>query len=415
MSVMSILLPVADVTLLLEALREHQQLGRYLDPGVPGEEPLTYPSLTVIRPIRGLDVGALDNLRAALDTGYPGGVETLFVLDDDQEPALPLIRQALAEAKGEGRPVDARVLFAGQPPPGRTGKLNAMMVGLAGARGELVAFADSDIRPDRTALRVLVKTLLSAPDNGAAFAPVVVALRPKTVGDAGYALLLNGLYNPAFNYVAHRNHGSMSFIMGQLMVFRREAIRAIGGLESVQGQLVDDMYIGARITQAGYRNVVSPHPVPIIQQNLSLRAFLSIYVRWLTFSRSGLPGITFKVISWLRGLVFWSGLALAGAALVAGAWGMAALAALAPVLTAFSINVLHRQQTGTRLPWRHAWVGFALLLTAPLVMTRILWRHEVDWRGRRYALDASSRLAEQTALAPEPPAASAGNQPAQAA
>jgi len=110
MSVMSILLPVADVTLLLEALREHQQLGRYLDPGVPGEEPLTYPSLTVIRPIRGLDVGALDNLRAALDTGYPGGVETLFVLDDDQEPALPLIRQALAEAKGEGRPVDARVL-----------------------------------------------------------------------------------------------------------------------------------------------------------------------------------------------------------------------------------------------------------------------------------------------------------------
>jgi len=394
MPVMSVLLPVAEVTLLLEALREHRQLGRHLDPSVPGQEPPYYPSITVVRPIRGLDVGALDNLRAALDTGYPGKVETLFVLDDDREPALPLIQQALAEAKRNGREVDARVLFSGQPPPGRTGKLNAMIVGLAQARGELVAFADSDIRPDRTALRGLVKTLLSAPDHGAAFAPVVVALRPKTVGDAAYALLLNGLYNPAFNYVAHRNRGSTSFIMGQLMVFRREAIAAIGGLEAAEGQLVDDMYLGERITRAGYRNVVSPRRVPIIQQDLSLRAFLSIYVRWLTFSRSGLPGLTFKAISWARGIVFWSGLALAMAALVAGAWATSALAALAPILTTSSINILHRQQTGMRLPLRFAWVGFALLLTAPLVMARILWRREVDWRGRHYALDVSSRLAE---------------------
>ena len=395
MPLMSILLPVADLTLLVEALREHRQLGRELDPSIAGDEPLYYPSLTVVRPIRGLDVGALENLRAALDTDYPGEVETLFVLDDDREPALPLIRRALAEAKRGGRRVDARVLFSGQPPPGRTGKLNAMIVGLEQAHGELVAFADSDIRPDRTALRALVRTLLSAPDCGAAFAPVVVALPPKTVGDAGYALLLNGLYAPAFNYVAHRNRGSMSFIMGQLMVFRREAIRAIGGLESAEGQLVDDMYLGARITQAGYRNLVSPERVPIIQQGLPLRAFLSTYVRWLTFSRSGLPGLAFKVISWLRGRVFWSGLLLAVAALAAGAWAAAALAALAPLLTAISINVLHGRQTGARLPLRYAWVGFALILAAPLVMARIFWRREVDWRGRRYALDRSSRLASK--------------------
>jgi hypothetical protein len=38
-------------------------------------------------------------------------------------------------------------------------------------------------------------------------------------------------------------------------------------------------------------------------------------------------------------------------------------------------------------------VGFALLMTAPLVMVWILLRREVTWRGRRYQLDASSRLA----------------------
>jgi ceramide glucosyltransferase len=406
MPIMSVLLTIAVVALLLETLREHLQLGRERDPSVPGQEPPYYPPLSVIRPIRGLDVGALDNLRAALDTGYPGKIETLFVLDDDREPALPLIRQAIAEARRAGHAVDARVLFSGQPPAGlRTGKLNAMIAGLEQAQGELVAFADSDIRPDRAALAALVRSLLSAPDHGAAFAPVVVTLPPKTVGDAGYALLINGMYNPAFTYVAQRNRGSMPFIMGQMMVFRRAAIRAIGGLESIEGQLVDDMYIGARLAQAGYRNVVSPQRVPIIQQNLPLRAFLATYVRWLTFGRSGLPGLTFKVISWLRGLVFWSGMALAAAALVMGAWATAALAILVPGLIAYSINGLHRRETGRKLPLRYAWVGFVLILTAPFVMARILWRREVDWRGRHYTLNRSSRLAEPSATRDQPAAA----------
>ena len=97
--------------------------------------------------------------------------------------------------------------------------------------------------------------------------------------------------------ITAHNHGSMPFTMGQLMVFRREAIRAIGGLASAEGQLVDDMYLGERLTQAGYRNVVSDHAVPIIQQGLGLTEFPSTCMRWLTFSRSGLPGLAFKVMS----------------------------------------------------------------------------------------------------------------------
>jgi ceramide glucosyltransferase len=280
-------------------------------------------------------------------------------------------------------------------------------VGIEQARGELVSFADSDIRPDREALRALVRTLLCAPDFGAAFAPVVVALPPKTVGDAGYALLLNGLYSPAFNYVAHHNHGSMPFIMGQMMVFRREAIRAIGGIESAEGQLVDDMYLGERVARAGYRNVVSPHAVPIIQQNLGLGDFLSTYVRWLTFSRSGLPGLAFKVISWLRGIVFWAGFVLTLVAMAESSWLLAALAALAPILTSASINLLYQRQTGVALPLRYAWVGFALLMTAPIVMATILLHREIDWRGRRYSLDPASRLAARP-VGSEPPMVPAG-------
>ena len=276
-------------------------------------------------------------------------METIFVFDDEDEPALPLVREAMAQHEGPETFGEVRVLFCGQPPPGHTGKLNAMIKGLREANGELVVFADSDIRPDRRALTVLVETLLANPEAGSAFAPVFSSLQPLTAGDAGYTLLLNGLYGAAANAASRLRGGKLPFIMGQFMVLRREAIEAIGGLESAQGQLVDDMYLGARISAEGYANLVSPHPVPVIQRGMSPSEFWGVYRRWIAFGRSGLPGMDFKITSFLHGLVYWAG--LAGAALSAwlGMWHVAARSALAPVAVAASITVLHRALGGAPL------------------------------------------------------------------
>src|SRR5262245_57577586 len=170
---------------MLDVWWSHRQLTRAIHLARPTRRPLAhYPSVTVIRPVRGRDVGAGDNFAAALDTGYPGEVETLFVVDDTNDPAWPLLQRAVEEHP------QARLLVAGPPPAGRTGKLNAMIVGLSAARGELVAFGDSDTRPDRQVLRAVVETLLDEPNAGSAFAPVVVENPSGTAGDAGYALLI---------------------------------------------------------------------------------------------------------------------------------------------------------------------------------------------------------------------------------
>lgn len=400
-----IVLGVVGMILLAEAWRSHRQLAREArrvaaaKPGVErqgsGPRPRVYPSVSVIRPVRGLDQGARDNIAAALDNGYPGKVETIYVFDDDTEPLLPLVREAVAERQADGREVNVKVIYSGQPPAHRTGKLNAMIAGLRAAKGELVAFADSDIRPDKQGLRALVDTLLDDPEAGAAFAPVVVSERPHTVGDAGYALLLNGMYSPSAAGMARRHDDTLPFIMGQFMVLRRAAIADIGGLESAQGQLVDDMYLGARINDAGYNNVVSPRPVPIIQRDLPLSDFVGVYLRWLAFSRTGLPSLSFKVSSWLRGAVFWIGFLLGAASLVFGLWLPAALNLLAAVAVVASINRLHHAIGGGRLPARHLWVAAGLLLAGPLVLAQIMIRREVRWRGRTYRLDASSRLGQR--------------------
>lgn len=387
-----ITLGVLAMVLLLEVWRAHRHLRNSL---VDRQRTLLadrYPSVTVIRPVKGLDVGAEQNIAAAMDTGYPGEVETIFVFDDKDEPALPLVRKAMATHDEQSKFGKARVLLCGQPPPGHTGKLNAMIKALAVANGELVVFADSDIRPDRRALTSLVETLLEHPEAGSAFAPVVSRMQPVTMGDAGYALLLNGLYGVAANAASRRHGGSLPFIMGQFMVLRREAIKAIGGLETAQGQLVDDMYLGARIREEGFTNMVCPHPVPVIQRGMSLTEFWGVYRRWIAFGRSGLPGMDFKITSFLHGLVYWAG--IGGAALGAwlGLWHVAAMCALAPAAVAASITVLHRALGGAPLRPRHWVMALGLLLVAPVIFASLLTNKQVSWRGRTYDLGLDSRL-----------------------
>lgn len=357
-----------------------------------------YPSITVIRPIRGLDVGARENMEAALDNGYPGEVETLFIFDDRNEPAVPLAEEAIKKHQRQKAPGSARILFCGAPPASQTGKLNAMIVGLKQAKGKLIAFADSDIRPDRTALRTLVETLLSDPQGGSAFAPVRVPEHPVSIGDAGYALLLNGMYGPAAAITTRSNGGEMPFIMGQFMVFKRETIKAIGGLESAEGQLVDDMYLGARVTAAGYKNLVSPRTIPIVQEGLSTREFVKTFIRWIAFSRSGLPGLQFKITNWLQGSAFWIGIIATITAIVNGYLLAALWTAMVPLGVALSINLLHRD-IGGRLPLKYWWVSFALILSAPLIYFSIFTNRSVQWRGRVYQLGGDSRLAKGRALA----------------
>jgi ceramide glucosyltransferase len=393
-----ILLSMFGLSLTLAATWLYLRLRRAVRhrPG-PGETS-SYPSVSVIRPIKGMDTGAEENIRAALDHGYPGEVESLFVFDDDSEPALPLVEAAIREHRASGGAGTARVVFSGEPPAGRTGKLNAMIAGLREAGGELIAFVDSDTRADRRALRRLVDTMLGTPGAGSAFAPVVVSHPNRTAGDVAHALLLNAMYGPDAAWVAGRNEGELPFIMGQFMVFTREAISAIGGLESASGQLVDDMYLGMRVKAAGYRNVVSPHPVPIIQQGMSLKAFWSLFIKWIAFSRSGLPSLEFKVSAWSRGLIYFLGLGASIVAAALGWWGAALVNFLAPVAVAASNNALHHDIGGAPLRLRDRWVAFALLLAAPVVYLNIFTRREVSWRGRSYKLDRSSRLAAGGAI-----------------
>jgi ceramide glucosyltransferase len=348
---------------------------------------VVYPSVTVIRPIRGLDVGEAANLEAMLATGYPGAVETLFVFDEASDPAYPYACRAAARHPG------TRVLVAGAPPKGRTGKLNAMIKGLEQAKGELIAFSDSDTQPDKDVLRLLVEALVDDDRAGVSFAPVVVHRPARTAGDAGYALLINVWYGASVALA--RRDGALPFIMGQLMVWRRSALAAIGGLAVADGQLVDDMYLGAKVAEAGLRNVMIDHPLHITTGGMSFGEHALLMRRWFAFGRTGLP-VRFAAFNGARAIACLLAFFALGLALVRGEW----LAALVPAFALFDWLVglmrLERRFGGARIPLRYWWMGFAVPIGGPIAVASILLHRKVAWRGRDYDLDGGTRLRESS-------------------
>jgi ceramide glucosyltransferase len=198
---------VLSVIVLLTVIAHHRALARGIPPASRRESRLDhYPPLTAIRPVRGLDVGAAANARALVDSDYPGELEIFFVFDDDDDPGLEPVRSAITGTR-------ARIVFCGAPPPGRTGKLHAMIYAASQARGELIAFSDSDTRLPPDLLRRSIETLLTTPDAANVFVPVVVADEPRRAGDVAYALLQNSWYGPSVARLAGPS-GELPFIMG---------------------------------------------------------------------------------------------------------------------------------------------------------------------------------------------------------
>ncbi len=365
-----------------------------------------YPPVTVIRPVKGVDVEQEANFRAALDTDYPGAVETIFVLEDRHDPAYPLVRGAIEAHESSGRRGSARIVLAGPPPAGRTGKINNMIVGEEEACGDVIVFGDSDTRPDPGLITNLVEHLMADESAGAAFAPVVNPCRPRSAGDVGYAIILNA-YLVGGMETALSPGRTLPFLMGQTMAFRRSALSDIGGVACADGQLVDDMYLGARIAEAGWSNVMGTHPLQVINHGLGFREFLKLWRRWLFCGRGGIP-LAFALPFVVRAVIYFVALALAVTMLATGHPWIAGLAALAWILEGVHYIRLHRAVGGAALPLRYAWMTWVPYpATLPIGLSMMI-RPELDWRGHTYRLDGSARLRPARSVRTGEPAGSSG-------
>lgn len=115
------------------------------------------PFATVIAPCKGLDDGLDENLKALLDQDYPS-YEIIFVVDDENDPAVPTIKNILT-ASSDLRCKNKLVIAPKAVNSGQKVENLREAVLHADPRSEAFVFVDSDVRPAREWLRHLVAPL----------------------------------------------------------------------------------------------------------------------------------------------------------------------------------------------------------------------------------------------------------------
>src|SRR5205823_8907321 len=115
------------------------------------------PRAVIVLPVRGLDPGFEENLRAILSQSYPHF--RILVMADDADDAAAV--RALEIGRATPR---IPLTVAVSEPTHLPGKVNALRSSLAhlALEDEVVVFADSDIRPATDWLRQLVQPLADA-------------------------------------------------------------------------------------------------------------------------------------------------------------------------------------------------------------------------------------------------------------
>jgi hopene-associated glycosyltransferase HpnB len=217
----------------------------------PWDELDTWPSVVAIIPARDEADMITHSVGSLLRQDYPGPF-SVVVVDDQSTDGTADAARAVAKAANAA---DRFEIVAGKgPPPGWTGKLAAMRLGLAGvetgtAKPEFILFTDADIA---YAPHVLSRLVAIARANKSVLTSLMVKLRCESAAERwlapAFVFFFQMLY--PFAWVNDPRKATAAAAGGSMLV-RREALHAAGGLEAVRGALIDDCALGALMKGQG--------------------------------------------------------------------------------------------------------------------------------------------------------------------
>ena len=332
------------------------------------------PTLSVVIPARNEEewIGLAVESHCAQE--YPG-IEVIVVDDGSTDGTAAILTELQA------RCANLAVVRGAEPQDGWLGKPNALRQGLELATGELVFLADADVRyapgTHRRAVAELVRDdldmLVLLPRHEGPWAAQLVVLHLD-------AFFLFGM--PSFLYNVPR-FKALAMGAGAGNLLSREALKGIGGMQALRGEVVDDIMLGRRVKALRGRLRV-------------VKAFGDVRVRMYGSLRGALEGFT-KNLYGFMGYSPWNvALAFLAGALyhllplgVLLAFPLAPPSLLIPAAIALAIELI--LEAATCLWSRHpVWLALLFPLRLALWWGLILrsalryHRQGIVWRGRSY-------------------------------
>jgi hopene-associated glycosyltransferase HpnB len=260
------------------------QTRRYNDLA-PQPASAVWPPIVAVVPARdeAESIGAC--ITSILQQPYPGELSVVLV-DDQSTDGTAQLAGAAAGAIGAG---DRLTIIAGRDlPPGWTGKLWAVKNGLdvvesRESQPTYVLLTDADIVYSGD---VIMRLVARAQERGLAMASVMAKLRCESFAERFLIpsfIFFFGMFYP-FSWVNDRTRRTAAAAGGCILA-RWDALKAIGGIQAIRDELIDDCALGAKLkTQGPVWLGFSPHvtsvrvseDIPTIGRMISRTAFAQL-------------------------------------------------------------------------------------------------------------------------------------------
>lgn len=339
------------------------------------------PRVSLIVPFKGLDQGMDENIHAFLSQ-EPKPDEVFFVAHSKDDPSFFILKKYKDKAT---------ILVRNPRWNDCSFKIASQLTALGHASSEVLAFADSDVRPHKDWLHQLVQPLQSPEMGAATSCPWYVP------PDTAVASSLQAAWNSSAGLSLTRT--KHNFIRGCSFAIRRERFYSLGMKEIWTQELSDD----ASLTLALKRNKIPiafvPRAIVPLVESFSLEKFQELSTRWVKIVRH-YSRKTIRLAGLIYGFytfTFLTGLATLAVGLVNPVYLVPGVLLLVPQLLALYRAAVRFSTIEQLLPsWREQMkqTKKSVLLLEFMVKFFILSNiikarrmKSIHWRGRAYRLD----------------------------
>ena len=358
--------------------------------------PAYAPSVSILKPVHGLDHEMYSAFSSHCRQDYAGEYEILFGVSSLNDPAVTAVHQLQEEFPDHViRIIECPELL------GANGKVSNLVQMLPHARHPYILINDSDIVVSPHYLTNIMAGFAPTPAHKRTVGMVTAPYRGRahgkprkepTLGSRMEALGISTDFFPGV-LTARRIEGGIHFGLGSTLAVSRDALRHIDGLAPLVDYLADDYELGARIAAAGFDVELSAEVVETWVPPYDAAGFLEHQLRWYRSTRDsrrwGYTGLIFTFgLPWAFCNLIATGLSLEGIALF-----VLALVVRIALALVVGVGILGDTQVLRDL----------LLLLPRDLIALALWAWSfagdtVTWRGERFLL----KRGKLTRIQPKP-------------
>lgn len=338
--------------------------------------PHTFPPVSIIKPLKGLDDGLFDNLESFCVQDYPQ-YEIIFALQNRNDPAYKVINKIK-----EKYPLTDITIAVEYCNEGLNPKVRNLIPAYGKTKYDLVLISDSNVKARKDYLTEITRHM-EDPSVG------LVSNMIRGIDSRSFGALMENLHMNSFivgSVCFLDRYLKMPCVIGKSMLMRKSDIEAIGGFRAVKDFLAEDYIIGQRIHSAGKKVVLSGHVIDNVNEYWGVRRFINRHTRWAKL-RWHIGGA--KYIFELAGnAVFMSLILLSITRFSKTSLAVAGTVTLLKVINDFYLGVRLRTRLNPLLysltPIKDLIVGFIWFVP--------IFSNTVEWRGQRYIIGKDSVL-----------------------